>query len=228
LEAPTQQVEVMKRTAAERAVALVIDGMRIGLGTGSTARYFIDAVGRRVQAGLRVQAVATSEETGKLAAAGGIPLIDDLEVDLDLAVDGADEIDPDLNCLKGRGGALLREKLVAHASRRFILIADETKLVANLGRGPVPIEVLPFLWQVTARSIRVFGGAPELRLAAGKPFETDNGNYVIDSQFASVDASLAAALKALPGVLEHGIFIGMAGGAIVGTSSGCRLMGDLD
>ena len=222
-----QQVEEMKRAAAERAVALVTDGMRIGLGTGSTARYFIEALAERRSAGLNIQAVATSLQSRKLAEAAGIPVIDELDSDLDLAIDGADEIDPDLNCLKGRGGALLREKVVAYASRRFVLIADETKLVDALGRGPVPIEVLPFLWQSTSRSIQSMGGQPQLRVAAGESFTTDNGNFLLDTRFPAVDASLAAALKALPGVLEHGIFIGLASAAIVATAAGLRLMGDL-
>src|SRR5438132_9514277 len=163
------EVESQKRAAAERAVELVRPGMIVGLGTGSTARYFIDGLGRIVREGLGVQGVVTSDESRRLAAAAGIPIVDRIDAGLDLAVDGADEIDPTLNCIKGRGGALLREKIVAHASRRFILIADESKLVGRLGRGPVPIEVLPFLWEATSRSIESLGGRPELRLA-GEPY----------------------------------------------------------
>src|SRR3979411_1154057 len=141
------QVEAQKQAAAERALELVKPGTIVGLGTGSTARYFIEGLAARVRKGLKVQAVATSLETRAQAEAGGIPITEKVDGSLDLAVDGADEIDPAVNCVKGRGGALLREQGVGHASRRFVLIADETKLVGRLGRGPIPVEVLPFLWQ---------------------------------------------------------------------------------
>jgi ribose 5-phosphate isomerase A len=201
--------------------------MIVGLGTGSTARYFIDGLGRRVREGLRVQGVVTSNESLRLAAAAGIPIVDRIDGGLDLAVDGADEIDPAMNCIKGRGGALLREKIVAHATRRFILIADESKLVGRLGRGPVPIEVLPFLWETTSRSIESLGGRPELRLAAGAPYRTDNDNLILDSTFGTVDAGLGQALHAIPGVIEHGLFIGMAKAAIVASAAGIRILGEL-
>lgn len=221
------EVESQKRAAAERAVELVRPGMIVGLGTGSTARYFIDRLGREVREGLNVQAVPTSDESGRLAKAAGIPIADRVTGELDLAVDGADEIDPAMNCIKGRGGALLREKIVAHASRRFVLVADETKLVGRLGRGPVPVEILPFLWRATSRSIESLGGRPELRLAAGEPYRTDNGNLVLDTSFGIVDADLGLALHAIPGVIEHGLFFGLARAAIIGAASGIRLMGEL-
>src|SRR5437016_11781568 len=172
------EVEAQKKAAADRALELVRPGTVVGLGSGSTARYFIAGLGDRVRAGLKVQAVATSMESRQLAEEGRIPITERIDGSLDLAVDGADEIDPTINCLKGRGGALLREKIVAVASRRFVLIADESKLVGRLGRGPVPIEVLPFLWEATSRSIESLGGRPELRLAAAEPYRTDNGNLV--------------------------------------------------
>jgi ribose 5-phosphate isomerase A len=221
------EVESFKRAAAERAVELVRPGMIVGLGTGSTARYFIDGLGRKVGDGLKVLAVATSDESDRLARAAGIPIADRTAGELDLAVDGADEIDPALNCIKGRGGALLREKIVAHASRRFVLVADETKLVGRLGRGPLPVEILPFLWEATSRSIESLGGRPELRLAAGEPYRTDNGNLVLDTSFGIVDASLGLALRGIPGVIEHGLFFGLARAAIIGTASGIRVMGEL-
>jgi len=221
------EVESHKRAAAERAVELVRPGMIVGLGTGSTARYFIDGLGRRVREGLRVQGVVTSDESRRLAAAAGIPIADRIDGGLDLAVDGADEIDPAMNCIKGRGGALLREKIVAHASRRFILIADESKLVGRLGRGPVPIEVLPFLWETTSRSIESLGGRPELRLAAGAPYRTDNDNLILDTTFGMVDAGLGQALHGIPGVMEHGLFIGMAKAAIIASAAGIRILGEL-
>ena len=221
------EVESHKRVAAERAVELVRPGMIVGLGTGSTARYFIDGLGRMVGEGLKVQAVVTSDESGRLAQAAGIVIVDRITGELDLAVDGADEIDPAVNCIKGRGGALLREKIVAHASRRFVLVADESKLVGRLGRGPVPVEVLPFLWEATSRSIESLGGRPELRLAAGEPYRTDNGNLVLDTRFGMIDAGLGLALHGIPGVIEHGLFLGLAKAAIIGSATGIRVMGEL-
>jgi ribose 5-phosphate isomerase A len=221
------EVELQKRAAAERALDLLRPGTIVGVGTGSTARYFIDGLGRRVAEGLKVQAVVTSEESRRLATAAGIPITDRIDGGLDLAVDGADEIDPAINCIKGRGGALLREKIVAHASRRFILVADEGKLVGRLGRGPLPVEILPFLWEATRRSIESLGGRPELRLAAGEPYRTDNGNLVLDTSFGVIDAGLGMALRGIPGVIEHGLFFGMAKAAIIGSTAGIRVLGEL-
>jgi len=221
------EVESQKRAAAERALELLRPGTIVGVGTGSTARYFIDGLGRRVREGLTVSAVVTSDESRRLAEAAGIPITDRIDGGLDLAVDGADEIDPAINCIKGRGGALLREKIVAHASRRFVLVADERKLVGRLGRGPVPIEILPFLWEATSRSIESLGGRPELRMAAGEPARTDNGNLVLDTSFGVVDAGLGMALHGIPGVIEHGLFFGMAKAAIIGLAAGIRVIGEL-
>lgn len=221
------QMDDLKKAAAARALPLVQSGMTVGLGTGTTARYFIEGLADRVRAGLTVQAVVTSNETRRLAEAGGIPVIDRVDGQLDLAVDGADEIDPLVNCLKGRGGALLREKIVAHLSRRFVLIADESKLVGRLGRGPVPIEILPFLWEATCRAIEALGGRPQLRMAAGEPVRTDNDNYILDASFGAVEPALAPALHAIPGVIEHGLFFGMAKAAIVGSAGGVRILGEL-
>jgi ribose 5-phosphate isomerase A len=221
------EVEAQKQAAANRALDLVKPGSIVGLGTGSTARYFIEGLAARVRNGLKVQAVATSQESRAQAEAGGIPITERVDGLLDLAVDGADEIDPAVNCVKGRGGALLREKVVAHASRRFVLIADESKLVGRLGRGPIPVEVLPFLWEATARSIESLGGRPEVRMTAAGPFKTDNGNLVLDTTFGAVDGALGAALHAIPGVIEHGLFFGMARAAIVGCANGVRILGEL-
>jgi ribose 5-phosphate isomerase A len=221
------EVESHKRAAAERALELVRPGTIVGLGTGSTARYFIDGLARRVREGLKVRAVVTSAESRAQAEAAGIPITDRIDGGLDLAVDGADEIDPALNCIKGRGGALLREKIVAHASRRFVLVADESKLVGRLGRGPVPVEILPFLWEATSRSIESLGGRPELRLAKGEPYRTDHGNLVLDTGFGVVDAGLGLAIHGIPGVIEHGLFFGMAKAAIIGSASGIRVIGEL-
>jgi len=221
------EVESQKRAAAERALELLRPGTIVGVGTGSTARYFIDGLGRRVREGLTVTAVVTSDESRRLAEAAGIPITDRIDGGLDLAVDGADEIDPAINCIKGRGGALLREKIVAHASRRFVLVADERKLVRRLGRGAVPIEILPFLWEATSRSIESLGGRPELRIAAGEPARTDNGNLVLDTSFGVVDAGLGLALHGIPGVIEHGLFFGLAKAAIIGSAAGIRVIGEL-
>jgi len=221
------EVESQKRAAAERALELLRPGTIVGVGTGSTARYFIDGLGRMVREGLSVMAVVTSDESRRLAEAAGIPITDRIDGGLDLAVDGADEIDPAINCIKGRGGALLREKIVAHASRRFVLVADERKLVRRLGRGPVPIEILPFLWEATSRSIESLGGRPELRMAAGEPARTDNGNLVLDTSFGVVDTGLGMALHGIPGVIEHGLFFGMAKAAIIGSAAGIRVIGEL-
>ena len=221
------EVEAQKQAAAERALELIRPGTIIGLGTGTTARYFIEALARKVRDGLRVQAVVTSLESKAQAEAAGIRTIERIDGGIDLAVDGADEIDPAVNCVKGRGGALLREKIVAHASRRFVLIADESKLVGRLGRGPVPIEILPFLWEATSRSIESLGGRPELRMGAGKPVRTDNGNLILDTGFGAVDAGLGASLHAIPGVIEHGLFFGMARAAIIGCATGVRILGEL-
>jgi ribose 5-phosphate isomerase A len=224
---PPSQVEELKRAAAERALALVQPGMIIGLGTGTTASTFIRLLGQEVQGGLRVQAVVTSNESRRLAGSGGIPVIERIDGRLDLAIDGADEIDPSVNCIKGRGGALLREKIVAHASRRFVLIADDSKLVPRLGRGPVPIETLPFLWEATCRSIEALGGRPQLRMAAGAPARTENDNYILDTGFETVEPALGPALHAIPGVIEHGLFFGMAAAAIVASVAGVRILGEL-
>ncbi len=221
------EVEAQKRAAAERALELVRPGTTVGLGTGTTARYFIDGLASRVRNGLKVQAVVTSLESRAQAEAGGIPVTERIDGRLDLAVDGADEIDPAVNCVKGRGGALLREKIVAHASHRFILVADENKLVGRLGRGAVPVEILPFLWEATSRSIESLGGQPELRIAAGVPFRTDNGNLILDTSFGNVDPALSVALNGIPGVIEHGLFFGMAKAAIIGCAAGIRILGEL-
>src|ERR1700736_135217 len=221
------EVESHKRAAAERALELVRPGTIVGLGTGSTARYFIEGLARRGRGGLQGQGVVTSLGSRAQAEAAGIPITDQIDGGLDLTVDGADEIDPAINCIKGRGGALLREKIVAHASRRFLLIADESKLVGRLGRGPVPVEVLPFLWEVTSRSIESLGGQPELRIIAGRPFTSDNGNLILDTTFGVVDAGLSTALHTIPGVMEHGLFFGIARAAIIGSAAGVRILGEL-
>lgn len=203
--------EEQKRAAAEAAVAEVAEGMVVGLGTGSTAAFAIEALGRRVRDGLAVTAVATSERTAAAAAAAGIRVIDmgDVAV-LDLAIDGVDEIDPWCRAIKGAGGAMLREKVIAAAARRMVAIADASKPVAQLGARPVPVEVLPLARAFVARAIGELGGAAVVRTdAAGAPIATDGGNPILDASFGPIEdaAALATALSAVPGILGHGLFV---------------------
>jgi ribose 5-phosphate isomerase A len=223
--------EVLKRAAAERAVELVRDGMLVGLGSGTTASLFVAELGRRVAAGLRVTGLASSERTARLASVSGIPMVQQVDRPLDLAVDGADEIDPRRNLSKGRGGALFREKMVALNSDRFIVVADSSKLVEQLGQGVVPVEVLPFLWRQTAARLEALGATWTLREADARPYVTDNGNLILDLAFAGGirdPEGMASGLKKVPGVLEHGLFVGIAAGCIVAGADGIRILGHLD
>lgn len=224
-----------KLAVARRACDLVEDGMRLGLGTGSTAALFVTALGERVAAGLDIVGVPTSEATRRQADALGIPLATlEEEPELDLTIDGADEIDPALNLIKGAGGALLREKIVASASRRMVVIADGSKEVRTLGRCPLPVEVVPFGLETTRRRIAALlhemglSGEPRLRRRTdGSAFETDGGHLILDAVLGTIpDASaLALALSGLVGVVEHGLFIGLASAALIGTESGTRTIG---
>lgn len=223
-----------KRAAALKALELVADGMRLGLGTGSTAAIFVAALGERVAAGLRVICIATSVATRSQAEELGIPLEDLGEAELDLTIDGADEIDGELNLIKGGGGALTREKIVAASSRRMIVIAEEAKRVKTLGRFPLPVEVVPFGAASTARRIRGAAraagcdGEVSLRSKNAKPFVTDNGNLIYDGHFGAIPEArrLAEALSQVPGVVEHGLFIGLASAAIIGRPDGIEVIGD--
>jgi ribose 5-phosphate isomerase A len=224
----------MKRAAAEAALAEVKPGMRLGLGTGSTARHFVELLGARVSLGFACLCVPTSEVTAAQARGLGIPLTDlDATPHLDLTVDGADEIAPDLTLIKGAGGALLREKIVATASDRMVVIADASKTVDVLGsRYELPIEVNPFGLEVTTRAVAAVmkdAGAergPVLRRRDGKPFVTDGGHYILDAFFGRISApkALALALSAIPGVVEHGLFIGLCKRAYVADSEGVRVI----
>jgi ribose 5-phosphate isomerase A len=210
-------LEVAKRATGEAAAALVEEGMTLGLGTGTTARWFIEAVGSRVSAGLHVTAVATSLASAALAARHGIPLVELGSDGVDLAVDGADTVDPDLRLLKGLGGALVRERIVAAAAQRFVVVADETKLRPHLA-GFVPVELLMFGWHHTMTLLDQTGAAFQLRLdAAGEPLRSDNGNLIADGEFGPIadPEGLAARLDAIPGVVGHGLFLGMADLVIV-------------
>ena len=224
-----------KLAAALRALEFVRTGMKIGLGTGSTAAIFVDALGHRVAEGLRIIGVPTSEATRAQAAKLHIPLTTlDETPQLDLTIDGADEFDPALRLIKGGGGALLREKIVAAASARMIVIADRSKEVTRLGRFALPVEVNPFGLESTRRLVekaaRAAGceGAIHLRRTPGNAaFVTDGGHYLLDCSFGSIadPERLSAALFAVPGVVEHGLFIGLASAVIIGDTDGVRVLG---
>jgi ribose 5-phosphate isomerase A len=233
--------EQWKQQAAERAIALVEDGMTLGLGTGSTAARFVDLVGERVKGGLKVRCVPTSEATRVRAEALGIPLVTlDEQPFVDLTVDGADEIDGELRLIKGGGGALLREKIVAAASDRMVVIADQSKRVAALGAFPLPVEVVQFGISVTRAMVQALAadagceGEIVLRLKPdGRPFVTDCGNCLLDCAFGRIDdpEALDEALKLVPGVVESGLFLGMADAAIIAGANGVVLLerdGDVD
>jgi ribose 5-phosphate isomerase A len=219
----------MKRAAAEAVLPFVKSGMKLGLGTGSTARHFVDCVGDLVKQGYDLVCVPTSEETRKQAEGLGIPLTTlDKEQILDLTVDGADELDDKLNLIKGGGGALLREKIVASSSRQMIVIADASKHVKTLGAFPLPIEVVRFGARATAFKIeRCFThlkmkGAMTVRVRDGKAFVTDNGNFIIDCALGKIPdpAKLQSYLSGIPGVVDHGLFVGLAKMAFLGTPKG--------
>jgi len=224
----------LKRQAAARALAFVEPGMRLGLGTGSTARHFVELLAERVRAGLKLLGVPTSEATRADAERLGVPLSTlDQTPELDLTVDGADEIAPDLCLIKGGGGALLREKIVAAASARMIVIADESKWVQVLGRFPLPIEVVPFGITATSRAIEKAtvacgcAGTTELRRTPdGHPFVTDGGHFILDATLKRIDdpQALASRLAAIPGVVEHGLFIGLADTAVISGPNGVRIV----
>jgi ribose 5-phosphate isomerase A len=227
-------VDSYKRAAAARAIEFVRPSMRLGLGTGSTAAHFVELLAERVRAGLDVIAVPTSEATRALATRLGIALttLDDTP-ELDLTVDGADEIGPDLTLIKGGGGALLREKIVATASARMVVIADESKCVPVLGRFPLPIEIAPFGATATQRMVGAAvadaGHAVPLPVRLdgnGHAFVTDGGHWLLDAQLRRIadPTALASKLSAIPGVMEHGLFIGLAQAAIVAGPDGVRLI----
>ena len=217
----------LKRAAAEKALELVRDGMLIGLGSGTTVRYFTEGVGRLVADGMTVRGVPTSRATAELAAANGIAVVEEIVGQIDLAVDGADEVDAGLNIIKGLGGALFREKLVAAASKRFVVVVDASKVVERLGGGVLPVEVLPFLWRTTAERLAELCSGLKVRGGEEAPYVTDNGNLILDLSFADgiEDApGLGARLKAQTGVVEHGLFIDMAGECIVGGVDGPKVL----
>lgn len=215
-----------KQRAGVKAAEFVKDGMSVGLGTGSTVYWTIMKLGEMVSDGLSIRAVPTSRRTEELAREQGIKFItfDEIE-ELDLTIDGADEISPALDLIKGGGGALVREKLVAAASKRLIIVADDRKRVGALGSLPVPVEIVPFAWQATARRLENFC-APTLRRGAGQAYVTDNGNYILDCACGVINdpANLHQRLKLLPGVIETGLFVGMAHCALIASENGVEII----
>ncbi len=220
----------LKQKAAEAAAALVTNGMVVGLGTGSTATFAIAKLIARVQEGLRITAVPTSERSAAQAREGGIELVElGADTRLDLTIDGADAVAAgSLDLVKGLGGALLREKMVAQASARLLIVADGSKVVDRLGmNSPVPVEVTPFAWQATAGRLARLGTRPVLRLgAAGEPFRTDGGNFILDCHCPPIDdpAAMDAAMQAIVGVVETGLFIGRADMVFVAEANGVRTL----
>ncbi len=215
--------DAAKRRAALRSLDFVEPGMVLGLGTGSTAAHMVTLLGERVRQGLKVTGVPTSEATRRLAEESGVPLTDlAAEPRLDLTIDGADEFDPALNLIKGGGGALLREKIVASLSARMVVIADPSKQVARLGAFPLPVEVIGFAAPALMGKLEELGCRPTLRMRNNEPFVSDEGNSIIDCAFGAIDdpAALAVRIRAMPGVVEHGLFIGMAERVVIGTEDG--------
>ena len=231
---PAMDAAALKVEAARAALGHVGSGMRLGIGTGSTAEAFVRLLAERVEGGLKVIGVPTSERTAALCLKLGVPLSSLEETpELDLTIDGADEVDADLSLIKGGGGALLREKIVAAASKRMIVIADRSKLVPMLGRFPLPIEVNRF--GLKATELAIGGAAASLGLAGplalrtrdGTPFVTDGGHLIIDASFGRIPdpRALSGALHAIPGVVEHGLFLGMASAAILAAPDSIEILG---
>jgi ribose 5-phosphate isomerase A len=212
-----------KKIAAGKAIGYIKSGMTLGLGTGSTAYWAIQGIGELVKNGLSVRAIATSMQSEALARELEIPLIPFSEIDhLDVTIDGADEVDEHLNLIKGGGGALLREKIVASVTKFYIIIVDQSKLVSKLGKFPLPVEVAPFGWELTMRRLTALGCTPKMRMTDNKPFLTDNSHYILDCSFGSIDnpALLHEQVSGITGVMEDGFFINMADVVIAGSPDG--------
>lgn len=225
----THDLDGFKKAAALRAVEFVRDGMVVGLGTGSTAKHVVIALGERVRAGMKLQGVPTSQETAALAREYGIPLLDsENRWEIDVALDGADQVDPTFNLIKGGGGALLKEKIVAASAKQFIVMVDYTKQVPALGGSfPLPIEVVPFGWGSTAREIETLTKSRViLRERQGSPFKTEAGNLIVDVHITRISQAgeLETALNLIPGVVETGLFVGRTNVLIVGTPQGVQTL----
>ncbi len=220
-------LEALKRSAAEAALAYVHDRNVVGLGTGSTARYVVLALAERVREGLAIRGVPTSLETAELAANAGITLLPSEDAwAIDVAIDGADQVDSQLNLIKGGGGALLREKIVAADARQLVIVVDHTKRASVLGHPvPLPVEVVPFGWRSTARRIEALGGKAVIRERGGQIFKTESGHYILDLHIDRIEdpAGLEAQLNRIPGVVENGLFVGQTTVLIVGTPRGVEV-----
>jgi ribose 5-phosphate isomerase A len=219
----------LKKAAALKASEFVRSGMVVGLGTGSTAKHLLMALGEQVKAGMKLRGVPTSQETDVLASQAGIPLIDaENRWEIDVAIDGADQVDPHFNLIKGGGGALLKEKIVAASSKQFIVMVDHTKQVPVLGGSfPLPIEVIPFGWGSTARAIEALTKSRVvLRERHGAPFRTESGNLIVDVHIDRISqpGELETALNLIPGVVETGLFVGRTNVLIVGTPQGVHTL----
>ena len=227
---PTSELNHLKRAAAQTAVALINDGMIVGLGTGSTASFAVSIIAQRVSDGLNIIGIPTSEKVEQLARSMGIPVSTLAEHDhIDVAIDGADEVEiGTLNLIKGRGGALLREKIVATAAEHLVIVVDDSKLVDCLGiRNPVPLEVVPFGWQATAKRLRSLGASLTLRLGPdGHPFISDGGHYILDCVFGAIEypVHLQQQLDRTVGVVESGLFLGLTSQVIVGSRKGVSVL----
>lgn len=221
-------LDSFKKAAALKAVEFVRDGMVVGLGTGSTAKHMVIALGDKIRAGMKLRGVPTSQETALLAKEAGIALIDaDNRWEIDVAIDGADQVDPGLNLIKGGGGALLKEKIVAASAKQFIVVVDHTKQVAVLGGSfPLPIEIIPFGWGSTAREIEALTKSRVvLRERNGAPFKTEAGNLIVDVHLARIDRprELEMELNQIPGIVETGLFVGRTDLLIVGAPQGVQV-----
>ncbi|MCZ6678355.1 MAG: ribose-5-phosphate isomerase RpiA [Candidatus Poribacteria bacterium] len=224
----TEQLEKkLKRLAAEHAADEVENEMIVGLGTGSTTYYALLKLGERVRGGLDIIGIPTSQQTAKIATAQGISLSTLREhLEVDVTIDGADEVNPDLDLIKGAGGALVREKIIAYASKRLIIIVDESKLVEDLGSNfSLPVEIVPFGWQATQLALDRICRRSELRYVDKAPFISDNGNYILDCNFDGIPdpAQTERIINNLPGVVENGLFVNRADKVIIGTASGTRI-----
>ena len=220
-----ENLDNLKKAAAHKAIEFIRDGMVVGLGTGSTAKHLLVALGEQVRAGRKLRGVPTSQETAALARESGIPLIDtENRWEIDAALDGADQVDPDFNLIKGGGGALLKEKIVVASAKQFIVMIDHTKQVPVLGGSfPLPIEVIPFGWGGTARKIEALTKSRVvLRERNGTPFKTEAGHLIVDVHIDRIDrpGELETALNLIPGVVETGLFVGRTNVLIVGTPQG--------
>ncbi len=224
-----EHLDNLKKAAALKALEFIRDGMVVGLGTGSTAKHLLSALGEQVRAGMKLRGVPTSQETEALARESGIPLIDsDNRWEIDVAIDGADQVDPDFNLIKGGGGALLKEKIVSASANQFIVVIDYTKQVPMLGGSfPLPIEVIPFGWGSTVRDIEALTKSRVvLRERNGSPFKTEAGHLIVDVHIDRIDrpGELETALNLIPGVVETGLFVGRTNVLIIGTPQGVHTL----